>query len=137
MSTVSTSVVPQVSSVTERRTKRPSVGAVVSWIFLAAAVIVTLFPFFWMLRTALSNNYSLSSNPGSLLPVDFTWGAFQRVLGRQSVEEARAQGGSGARIDVLLYVRNSIVYAGISTALQISCTTLAAYAVPPGGPRRR
>ena len=107
---------------------RPDLGAVGSWLYLTVAVLITLFPFLWMLRTALSNNYSLSSDPSSLLPVDFTWGAFERVLGLQSVEEARAQGGSGAKIDVLLYVRNSVLYAGISTALQIFCTTLAAYA---------
>lgn len=111
-----------------RRMHRQDLGAVVSWLYLTGAVLITLFPFFWMVRTALSNNYALSSDPSSLLPVDFTWGAFERVLGLQSAEEARAQGGTGAQIDALLFMRNSVVYAGISTALQISATTLAAYA---------
>src|SRR6187397_2645826 len=57
---------------------------------------VTLFPFYWMLRTALSNGKSLPSNPSSLLPADFTLGAFKRVLGFSTVEQAQAEGGSGA-----------------------------------------
>ena len=47
-----------------------------------------------MLRTALSNNYSLDTHPSSLLPTGFTWGAFERVLGVSSQAEALAQGGS-------------------------------------------
>ena len=49
-----------------------------------------------MLRTALSNTKSLPSDPTSLLPADFTWGAFERVLGLCTQAEAIAEGGSGA-----------------------------------------
>ena len=50
-------------------------------------IIATLFPFYWMLRTALSTTKSLFSDPGSLLPVDPTLGAFKRVLGLSTPEE--------------------------------------------------
>ncbi|BAS16131.1 hypothetical protein AHiyo8_44340 [Arthrobacter sp. Hiyo8] len=55
-----------------------------AWVLVAIAVVVTLAPFLWMLRTALSSNHSLASNAGNLLPADFSWGAFQRVFGLQS-----------------------------------------------------
>jgi len=112
------------------RTKRrlPNVGRILAIGYLAIVVIITLFPFYWMLRTAFSDNYALLGNPASLLPVDFTWGPFQRVLGLQSVEDARAEGGSGASVELASYLRNSIIYAGIATFCQVFFAALAAYA---------
>lgn len=98
------------------------------WIYLGLIVLVTVFPFYWMLRTALSNNYALASHPDSLLPVDLTFGPFLRALGLQSTEAARAEGGSGATLDLAVYVRNSVLYAGIATFCQVFFAALAAYA---------
>ena len=64
-----------------------------------------------MLRTALSNSNALAANAPSLLPADFTWGAFKRVLGLSDLEEAQAEGGSGAAINFWLYLRNSVIVA--------------------------
>ena len=75
-----------------------------------------------------STSKSLFSNPGSLLPVDPTLGAFKRVLGLASVEEAQAEGGSGASVNFLLYLRNSIVYSTLVTVGQVFFCALAAYA---------
>ena len=111
----------------ERR-RRIKPARIFAWIFLGLVVLVTVFPFYWMLRTALSNNYALLTNPASFLPVDFTWGPFLRVLGLQSVEEARAEGGSGASVDIWVYVRNSVIYAGVATFCQVFFAALAAYA---------
>jgi ABC-type glycerol-3-phosphate transport system permease component len=107
---------------------RPSVGRILAWAYLAVIILVTLFPFYWILRTALSNNYALHTDPSSLLPVDFTWGAFKRALGLATVAEAQAEGGSGASVNTALYLRNSIVYAGVQTALVVFCSATAAYA---------
>ena len=52
--------------------RRLSIGRIVAWAILIGLLLVTLFPFWWVLRTALSNNRSLGTDPGSLLPVDFT-----------------------------------------------------------------
>jgi multiple sugar transport system permease protein len=109
-------------------TTRFSVGRAVSWTYLALFLAVTLFPFYWILRTALSNNYSLIRDPSSLLPVGLTFGAFERVLGLASPVQAIAQGGSGAAIDLALYIRNSVIYASILTVLVVFCSLLAAYA---------
>ena len=57
---------------------------------MSASPIGQIFPFYWVLRTALSNNYSLDTHPSSLLPTGFTWGAFERVLGISSQAAALA-----------------------------------------------
>ena len=108
--------------------RRVSPGRIVAWVAMIAFLIVTLFPFYWMLRTALSTTRSLPSAPSSLLPVDFTWGAFERVLGLGSRAQAIAEGGSGASVNFWLYLRNSVVYAGSVTIGQVFFCAMAAYA---------
>lgn len=56
------------------RSRKVSPGRIAAWTYLAVVMAVTLFPFYWILRTALSNNYLLSTDPSSPLPVGFTWG---------------------------------------------------------------
>ncbi|GIF76671.1 carbohydrate ABC transporter permease [Asanoa siamensis] len=109
-----------------RRTLR--IGRTAAWTYLVAVLFVTIFPFYWILRTALSDNYALSANPASILPVGFTWGPFQRVLGLATTEQSIAEGGSGASISLGHYLVNSIVYASVSTGLIVFFSTLAAYA---------
>jgi ABC-type glycerol-3-phosphate transport system permease component len=111
-----------------RRTGRFSVGRAAAWTYLTIFLVVTIFPFYWILRTALSNNYALISHPTSFLPVGFTFGAFERVLGLASSSQAIAQGGSGAAIDLALSVRNSVIYATSLTCIVVFCSVLAAYA---------
>ncbi|GAB3598587.1 carbohydrate ABC transporter permease [Microbacterium tumbae] len=107
---------------------RLGIGRLAAWAYLIAILFVTIFPFYWILRTALSDNYALLADPSSLLPVDFTWGPFRRVLGLATPQESLAEGGSGASIDLAPYLLNSIVYATLSTALVVFFSTLAAYA---------
>ncbi|MFD8816988.1 carbohydrate ABC transporter permease, partial [Streptomyces sp. NPDC059627] len=109
-------------------TRRFSPGKVAAWTYLGVVVLVTLFPFYWILRTALSNNYKLATHPSSLLPVGFTWGAFERALGIASTADAQAQGGSGASLEIALYLRNSLIYASVQTALIVLFSAAAAYA---------
>jgi ABC-type glycerol-3-phosphate transport system permease component len=108
--------------------RRPSVGRALAWTYLAGVLFITIFPFYWVLRTALSNNYSLDTHPSSLLPTGFTWGGFERVLGISSQAAALAQGGSGASINLGIYLRNSLIYASLLTACVVLCSALAAYA---------
>ncbi len=103
-------------------------GRVAAWVVMIAFLILTVFPFLWMIRTAFSTTRSLASAPGSLLPVDFTLGAFQRVFGLSSVEQAVAEGGSGARVTFWLYLRNSVVYSTMITVGQVLFCSMAAYA---------
>ena len=91
-------------------------------------ILITLFPLYWMLRTAFSTSKSLFTDPASLLPVDFTLGAFERVLGTATPEEARAEGGSGAAVNFWLFLRNSFIFATVCTVGQVFFSALAAYA---------
>lgn len=103
-------------------------GKVFAWIVMGILLLITLFPFYWMMRTALSSNSALSANASSLLPVDFSWGGFQRVFGLQSIDEAIADGGSGAQLDFWRYLANSVVVATGITVCQIFFSAMAAYA---------
>jgi len=100
----------------------------VAWTYLGLILLITIFPFYWMFRTSLSNNLAMATDPSSLLPTDFTLGPFLRVLGLQSVHDAQAEGGSGASLDLPIYIRNSIIYASIATFCQVFISALAAYA---------
>jgi len=110
------------------RRRRPSVGRILAWAALAALILVTLAPFYWMLRTSLSNNRELASHSFSLLPADFTLGPFKRVLGLATPQEALAEGGSGASVNFWLYMRNSIFVAVGVTVGQVLFSAMAAYA---------
>lgn len=95
---------------------------------MGAVILITLFPFYWMLRTALSTNAGLQANPASWLPSDFSWGAFKRVLGLASSEEAIAGGGAGTSLNFMRYLINSVVVATLVTVGQILFSAMAAYA---------
>ena len=119
----------RVAAATEPRTKgKLNLGRVAAWTAMIILILITLFPFYWMVRTAFSTSKSLFTDPTSLLPVDFTTGAFQRVLGIATPEEARAEGGSGAAVNIGLYLRNSVIFATLTTAGQVFFSALAAYA---------
>jgi multiple sugar transport system permease protein len=120
----------RVAAATEPETtgRRINLGRLAAWIAMIILILITLFPFYWMLRTAFSTSKSLFSDPTSLLPVDFTTGAFQRVLGLATPAEAQAEGGSGAAVNFWLYLRNSVIFATLATAGQVFFCALAAYA---------
>lgn len=103
-------------------------GRVVGWVCLVVILLITLFPFYWMLRTAFSDNRALAAQAGSLLPADFTLDAFRRVFGLSTLEESLAQGGAGGRIDFWLYLRNSVIVATSITLGQVFFSAMAAYA---------
>lgn len=111
-----------------RGRRRFSIGRAVAWIYLGIVLLVTIFPFYWILRTALSDNFALLTDPASLLPVGFTLGPFNRVLGLATTEESIAEGGSGATIEIGHFLLNSLIYATLSTVLIVFFSTLAAYA---------
>jgi multiple sugar transport system permease protein len=103
-------------------------GRILAWAGMALLILITLFPFWWMVRTALTHPKSLFIDTGAVLPVDATLINFQRVLGMVDVETAVALGGSGQSIDFLLSLRNSIIVSVLVTAGQVTFSALAAYA---------
>ncbi|NEB75578.1 carbohydrate ABC transporter permease [Streptomyces sp. SID14478] len=109
------------------RTKA-SPGRIAAWIALSLALVVTVFPFYWMVRTALTPAADLYTDSTALVPHHPTMINFLRVLGLTSTEKAQAAGGSGAHVNFLRYLLNSVVYSGLIAALQTMCCAMAGYA---------
>ena len=124
----STAVTATTRPAERRRIRRFGIGKTVAWTYITIVLVITIFPFYWILRTALSNNFALLTDPSSLLPVGFTLGAFRRVLGLATAQEAVSEGGSGASIQIGHFILNSLIYATLSTVLIVFFSAIAAYA---------
>jgi multiple sugar transport system permease protein len=103
-------------------------GKILAWAALGLLLFVTLFPFYWMLRTAFTFPTAAFKNTSSLLPVQATLINLQRVLGMIDVETAVKLGGTGQSINFLMALRNSIIVSVLIVAGQIAFCAMAAYA---------
>ncbi|MFC5267408.1 carbohydrate ABC transporter permease [Kribbella qitaiheensis] len=103
-------------------------GRALAWTFMILVILVSLFPFYWMLRTALSSNNALYAGSDSLLPVQPSAGGFERVFGLQTGQEAIDAGGAGQAINFWRYLFNSVVVATLITVGQVFFSAMAAYA---------
>jgi multiple sugar transport system permease protein len=110
------------------RKKAFSPGRLVAWVVVALIVVVTVFPFWWMVRTALTPAAALYTDNAGLLPREPTLINFTRVLGLVSEAEARAAGGSGAHINFARYLLNSVIYCGLVAGFQTLFCAMAGYA---------
>ncbi|MEU6797559.1 carbohydrate ABC transporter permease [Nonomuraea wenchangensis] len=104
------------------------IGRRAAWLALLVAVVLTVFPFYWMVRTALTPAGDLYTDSIGLWPDNPTLINFARVLGLVDAETARAAGGSGAQLNFLLYTMNSLVYSGLIAVVQTFCCAMAGYA---------
>ncbi len=109
-----------------RKPVRPS--RAFAWGILIVALVCTAFPFYWMVRTALTPAGEVIADSQRLWPSNPTAINFLRVLGLVSKEDAVAAGGSGATINFPLATLNSIVYAGGIAVVQTLSCAMAAYA---------
>lgn len=100
----------------------------VARVALVGFILATLFPFWFMIRTAFSTTRKLSAEPLAVFPVDFTLGAFERVLGLATTEEALAEGGSGQSLNFVQYFMNSFISTTGATVSQVIFSAAAAYA---------
>ncbi|MFN8472316.1 MAG: carbohydrate ABC transporter permease [Anaerolineae bacterium] len=126
---MATETMPTTPATTVTRPRKPlPIGRILGWSVLILIIFVTLFPFWWIIRTALSTQRELIANPHSLLPVGFTAVNFQRVLGQISAADAIKLGGSGQVLNFPLYLRNSIIVSVMVVVGQIFFSALAAYA---------
>jgi multiple sugar transport system permease protein len=110
------------------RTKTLQPSRMFAWAVMAAVIVVTLFPFWWMVRTALTPAADLYTDNAGLLPRDPTLINFTRVLGLTTEAEARAAGGSGAHINFARYLLNSVIYCGLIASFQTLFCAMAGYA---------
>jgi multiple sugar transport system permease protein len=109
--------------------KRMTLGKLGAWIFLGAVLFLSLFPVFWMLRTALTPNANLFSSELDLFPQGMSLNNFKRILGFSTLEEAQAMGGSGASLNFLLYLWTSIKFTGAIVIGTVSFAVLGGYAL--------
>ncbi|HRF48844.1 MAG TPA: carbohydrate ABC transporter permease [Anaerolineales bacterium] len=112
----------------QTNTRRFSLSQAAAWAVVVAAIIITLVPFWWVVRTALSTQKALLASPDSILPVGFTLMNFARVLGQVDAATAIAMGGSGQKIDFWLFTRNSFIVTIVTVVGQTFFSALAAYA---------
>ncbi len=106
-------------------------GSVAAWVVMGVLIFITLFPFLWVLRTALTGPQAVYDNPGSLLPVDPTTNNLGRVLGLidpSTLGDVTAGGQSIASLNFFLYLRNSFIVATIVALGQTLFSSMAAYA---------
>ncbi|MEV0096854.1 carbohydrate ABC transporter permease [Streptomyces sp. NPDC050738] len=111
-----------------RARTRLSPGRVAAWALMIAVLVATVFPFYWMIRTALTPAADLYTDSTGLVPQHPTMVNFLRVLGLKSQAESQAAGGSGAQVDFLRYLLNSVVYSGLIAVLQTMFCAMAGYA---------
>jgi multiple sugar transport system permease protein len=108
--------------------RRFSFGRALAWAFMILVVLASVFPFYWVLRTALSSNNALYAGSDNLLPVQPSWGGFERVFGLQTGQEAIDAGGAGQPINFWRYLMNSVVVSTLVTVGQVFFSAMAAYA---------
>ncbi|MGW6909938.1 carbohydrate ABC transporter permease [Streptomyces sp. NPDC054940] len=108
--------------------RRFSPGRAAAWTVMGLIILITLLPFYWILRTALSTNAGLNASPADPLPVDLSTSGFERALGLQSTQEAVSQGGAGGGLDFWRYLLNSVLVSTLITGCQIFFSAMAAYA---------
>ena len=112
------------------RLRKLGIGRGTAWLILIVILIVSLFPFWWALRTGLSSNSDLFAGEQSLLPVGYTNDNFERVLGTASEAEildslGRQNTGS---FDFWQSLRVSVIVATAITVGQVLFSGMAAYA---------
>lgn len=108
--------------------RRLSAGRIVATVILILVLVITLFPVWWVIRTAFTSSHIVFSNPTQFLPDHATVKNFERVLGMMTPDQAIAAGGSGQTFNFLVALRNSVIVTAFIVAGQVFFSALAAYA---------
>jgi multiple sugar transport system permease protein len=111
-----------------KKTNRRKLGRTLAWIILILWIAITILPLWWVIRMAFSTTKDLLGNPSSLLPVNFTFDAFKRVLGLVDVNETLIQGGFSQKLNFGLYFRNTFIVTTTVVFAGLIFNSMAAYA---------
>ena len=103
-------------------------GRVIAWVILLTMIVVTLLPLWVVLKTGLMHATDVYTGSTELLPPNPTLLNFKKVLGLVSTEEALSLGGSGAQINFLRALGNSMLFTSIIVVLQTTFSAMASYA---------
>ncbi len=129
MSAISQSSVKPTESAMEP--KRFNWNNIIIWVLLGILMFVTIFPFYWVLRTALNDPTAIFGHASDLLPYNPTLFNFQRVLGMIDPTTFVGEGAtniSAGSINFWIFLRNSFLYAGVVMIGQSLFSSMAAYA---------
>jgi multiple sugar transport system permease protein len=102
-------------------------------VILIVLLIGIAFPFWWVLRTALTNPDKVFTDTSSLLPVGTTTLNFERVLGLIDGTELVGMGVvnpniSTATLNFWIFLRNSFIFSFLIALGQTLFSTMSAYA---------
>jgi multiple sugar transport system permease protein len=104
-------------------------GRIAAWAAMVLLLFVSLFPFFWMIRTALSTNADLVTGSQSFVPDDPTLLNVRQALGLASTEELTKAGTlTSADVNFFTALRNSVIVCTLITIGQVTFCAMAAYA---------
>ncbi len=104
-------------------------GRIAAWVAMGLLLFVSLFPFFWMIRTALSTNADLVTGSQSLIPDNPTLLNLRQALGLASTEELTKAGTlTSADVNFFTALRNSVIVCTLITVGQVTFCAMAAYA---------
>lgn len=95
---------------------------------VALLVVITLFPFYWVIRTSLTPHEAMYTEATKLIPTNPTLSNYLRVLGLVDQATAIKLGGSGQKVNFLLNMKNSFIVAIGITLFQVMFSAMAAYA---------
>lgn len=106
-------------------------GQAALFLILAIFSFMVLFPFYWVIRTALTDPTQVFSSMRSFVPADPTPNNFLRVLGAfdpQILINEGATNVSAGKLNFFLFMRNSFIVGIVTTLGQVFFSSTAAYA---------
>lgn len=112
----------------ERVDRSMNLGKAVAWVVVALVAILTLFPLYWALRTALSTQSDLFADPVNFLPVGYTLDNFRLVLGLTDASEATSASRSVQAFNFWRYLENTFLVSTVVAVGQVLFSAMAAYA---------
>ena len=111
----------------KKRTMLGVAGSTIVKLTVVILLVVTLFPFFWVVRTSLTPNKLVFTEATRMIPSQLTMKNYARVLGLVSAEESIALGGTGQSVNFLINLRNTLIIATVTTFFQVLFSAMAGY----------
>lgn len=96
------------------RSKTKLLRNIVSYSYLSILSVMAVFPLFWILSSSIKSKGEITGNPTALLPEKISFEFYRIVIGQMNFSTN---------------IVNSILIAGITTAIAISVSALAAYGI--------
>jgi ABC-type glycerol-3-phosphate transport system permease component len=111
MAAVSTAI-PRLRVAKRRRRSRQAASWSGFYLMVAIFVIVSLFPFYWIVVTALKTQPEISAGTTGLFPAHLTWSSFSTILHQATFARS---------------LLNSVIVCGSTTILTVIIASLAGY----------